>query len=128
MVLKGKHFSVLGLGCSSYPRFCAAADQMHALLTGTGATPLQPVVKVRGVGVGMGGGRWCPRTMQPHMYGVTLFAVPTPACMRCYVAEHTGSDMWISPTFEIVFSRLRPWLRCPMRTGIPSRRPTVLMP
>eukprot|EP00898_Chlorokybus_atmophyticus_P001881 jgi/Chlat1/2694/Chrsp180S02868 len=38
--LAGCRFAVFGVGSSAYPRFCAAADTFHALLSATGATPL----------------------------------------------------------------------------------------
>lgn len=41
----GKPFAVLGFGCTSYPRFCAAADTVHSLVCATGADPLMPVAK-----------------------------------------------------------------------------------
>jgi hypothetical protein len=45
-VFDGKPFAVLGFGCTSYPRFCAAADTVHTLVSATGAQPLMPVTKV----------------------------------------------------------------------------------
>ncbi|KAL4440247.1 hypothetical protein ABPG75_003248 [Micractinium tetrahymenae] len=42
---KGKPTAVLGFGSSSYPRFCAAADLLHALLLAIGAKPVLPVGK-----------------------------------------------------------------------------------
>ena len=44
-LLYGKHFSVFGVGSSSYPRFCAAANLMGSMLLAAGARPLAPVAK-----------------------------------------------------------------------------------
>ncbi|KAG2438015.1 hypothetical protein HXX76_005629 [Chlamydomonas incerta] len=44
--LHGKPFAVLGFGCTSYPRFCAAADSLYSLVCATGATPVVPTGKV----------------------------------------------------------------------------------
>ncbi|KAG2450636.1 hypothetical protein HYH02_004476 [Chlamydomonas schloesseri] len=44
--LHGKPFAVLGFGCTSYPRFCAAADSLYSLVCATGATPIVSTGKV----------------------------------------------------------------------------------
>eukprot|EP00898_Chlorokybus_atmophyticus_P007291 jgi/Chlat1/7563/Chrsp63S00556 len=40
LTLQGCCFSVFGIGSSSYPRFCAAADTIHAMMLASGAKPL----------------------------------------------------------------------------------------
>jgi hypothetical protein len=46
-VFDEKPCAVLGFGCTSYPRFCAAADTFQSLVCATGAQPVMPVTKVR---------------------------------------------------------------------------------
>lgn len=43
--LQQKPYAVFGLGSSSYPRFCAAADLMDSMLNGAGASRMAPVAK-----------------------------------------------------------------------------------
>lgn len=43
--LQQKPYAVFGLGSSSYPRFCAAADLMDSMLIGDGATRMAAVEK-----------------------------------------------------------------------------------
>ncbi|KAG2495439.1 hypothetical protein HYH03_006385 [Edaphochlamys debaryana] len=45
-VLANLPFTVLGFGCTSYPRFCAAADTMFSIVSAVGATPMMPATKV----------------------------------------------------------------------------------
>lgn len=40
-----KPYAVFGLGSSSYPRFCAAADLMDSMMVAAKATRLTPVQK-----------------------------------------------------------------------------------
>ena len=39
-MLAGKYFSVLGLGSKAYPLFCAAAEEVHTVLSTAGGIPL----------------------------------------------------------------------------------------
>ncbi|KAK9824802.1 hypothetical protein WJX74_009932 [Apatococcus lobatus] len=48
--LQGKTFSVLGLGSSCYPRFCAAADLFNSMLLAAGAKPITRVHRCDAVG------------------------------------------------------------------------------
>lgn len=43
--LQRKPYAVFGLGSSSYPRFCAAADLMDSMLIAAGATRMASVEK-----------------------------------------------------------------------------------
>ena len=43
--LKQKPYAVFGIGSSSYPRFCAAADLVDSMLVGAGGQRLAPVQK-----------------------------------------------------------------------------------
>jgi len=95
--LKQKPYAVFGIGSSSYPRFCAAADLVDSMSVGAGGQRLAPVQKGAFCAVLCCAVLCCAVLFKLPAVCSTLYATCLASCaVCCYVtvtSAHSGDSL-----------------------------------